>query len=248
MEIYLELYQQKRLTNKSEYEKWIAKDSDNDQGYYALSEFRFKKPIPEKFIKGYMSKNSLKESPENIPQQPLGLDIKAFSDLKRFKNVRVEEFPLMYKQDEHGYFFAIEIDGENAAFLKAKETNLYGKNSIEIERTYTLKKYRNKGLMTALYYTLAIQGFNIISDKLLSPESRSIWKKLVSKFKTSCFILNTKTKELSSLKPEYIGIENENEVFIFTRDKRSENNDIVREHFIFIDRKLYNDLEISLDI
>lgn len=48
--------EKKRLTNKSEYEKWISKNKDNDQGYYALSEFRFNKPVPAKFIVGYMSK------------------------------------------------------------------------------------------------------------------------------------------------------------------------------------------------
>ena len=46
--------EKEHLTNKEKYAKF---GSDNDPGYYALTEFRFRKMIPSKFIKGYMIKN-----------------------------------------------------------------------------------------------------------------------------------------------------------------------------------------------
>lgn len=76
--------EKEQLTNKEKYLKWSKQNPGNDQQYYALTEFRFRTKIPSKFIKGYMIKNNLKESPDNIPQQPFGLDLKAFSDLQKF--------------------------------------------------------------------------------------------------------------------------------------------------------------------
>jgi len=47
----------KRLTDKSEYDKW-QKDNgkDRDHEYYQTSEFRVKHPVPAHFITGYMHK------------------------------------------------------------------------------------------------------------------------------------------------------------------------------------------------
>lgn len=153
----------------------------------------------------------------------------------------------MFKHNEFGYFFAVNVNGENVAFLKAAKSNLYGTNAIQIERTYTFKKYRGMGIMTALYNTLANQGFIVISDTQLSPESRSIWKKLATQWKRSCLVLNIKTLEIKPLDASYVGTEDENEVFVLTRNKRTENNDVVREYRIFIDNGLYEDLGINLE-
>lgn len=48
--------EKERLTNKEKYLEWSKEHKDNDQQYYALTEFRFKKHIPNKYINGYMIK------------------------------------------------------------------------------------------------------------------------------------------------------------------------------------------------
>jgi hypothetical protein len=182
-----------------------------------------------------------------VPQQPThGLDLTKFDNAKQFKKAKVETFPLLYNQDGDDYFFTIEINGEKAAFMKAEKITDMAGDVLMVKRTYVMPKFRNKGLMTALYRTLHNQRFSIISDRELSPESISIWKKLKQHYKIG--VLDRDTAEIRSVEDgdfDPKGEELEKDHFILEKMSRSDNgwgpsldNFVVEELNIFIKHDL----------
>jgi hypothetical protein len=171
-------------------------------------------------------------------QQSSGLDLSKFNNLKRFKKAKVEKYPLLYKKSGETYFFALELDDKLRVFLVAKEISDI-KNAIMIKRSFVDNSYRNQGLMTALYNTLNNQGFTLISDRELSPESLSIWKRLKSIHPVK--VINRDTKEIRDLsKDDFLPNSDERELDHFILEERRwgplKNNDLVEELNIFIKR------------
>jgi hypothetical protein len=100
-----------------------------------------------------------------------------FDCATQFRKAKVEQYPLLCNEVGDSYFFVVQVNGENAAYMKAvKLDDIEG--GIIIKQTWAPLKFRNRGLMTALYLTLHNQGFVLVSDSQLSPESISIWKNL----------------------------------------------------------------------
>jgi hypothetical protein len=114
-----------------------------------------------------------------VPQQSThGFDLEKFKNAKPFKQAKVESYPLLFNNEGDDYFFTFKIDDENAAYMKAVHITDMSGEVFMVKRTFVVPKFRNKGLMTALYQTLHNQHIVLISDSELSPESISIWKKL----------------------------------------------------------------------
>lgn len=126
------------------------------------------------------------------PQQAThGLDLTKFDKAVQFKKAKVETFPLLCHQEGDDHFFTFEVDDMKAVFMKAVKISDMPGNVLMVKRTYTVPKYRGKGLMTALYHTLHNQRFTVISDRELSPESIIIWKKLKQHGKVGVIDRNT---------------------------------------------------------
>jgi hypothetical protein len=169
-------------------------------------------------------------------QQSSGLDHSEFKNLERFKKAKVEKYPLLFKKVGDTYFFALELDDKLRAFLVAEEISDI-KNAIMIKRTFVTRSYRNLGLMTALYNTLNNQGFTLISDRELSPESISIWKKLKTIHPVK--VINRDTKEIRNLvADDFSPKSHERESDHFILEERAwgptRDNDLVEELNIFI--------------
>jgi hypothetical protein len=132
-----------------------------------------------------------------IPQQVMhGFDLKKWDDAKQFKSAKVEKYPLHANVEGDDYFFCM-IDSdtqEKIAFMKAIKIDGFS-SALIIKRTWVEPEYKNKGLMTALYNTLHNQGFSLISDNQVSPESLSIWRKLHNQFGKSVKMIDADTHE-----------------------------------------------------
>jgi hypothetical protein len=131
---------------------------------------------------------------KKLPQQAThGLDLCKWDQAVQFKSAKVEKYPLFANIEGDDYFFCmIDPDTlEKMAYLKALKIDDLSKQAFLIQRTWMEPKYRNMGLMTALYRTLHNQGYSLLSDAELSPESLSIWKT----FRPNTKILDIKTKD-----------------------------------------------------
>jgi predicted GNAT family acetyltransferase len=172
-----------------------------------------------------------------IPSQDHGIkDLTIFDEVVRFKHASVEKYPLLFKQDGDQYFFSIEIDNVKVAFLIAEKlSDFTDKETIMILRTYVVPEFRNKGLMTALYNTLRNQRFRIVSDLHLTPESMSVWKKLISGLGAE--IIDKKTRKTRKAKLQDLSIDDASKLLMLecsSLEKPFLNNDIIEEQKIFI--------------
>jgi GNAT superfamily N-acetyltransferase len=118
-----------------------------------------------------------------IPKQPDDnpFDLDVLVHLRPYKNANVEGNKLLFTQHGDDLFFVIRVGEEAVAFAKATSIS-EPREALVINRTYVVPAWRNKGYMTALYRTLRGNGNVIISDIDLSPESISIWKKLLARY------------------------------------------------------------------
>lgn len=135
-----------------------------------------------------------------------GIDLTKFKNFKHIGNL--DGFSIM-KSDIVDYLVAIKLmdNNKDVCYFIGIE---FGHN-IQIKRTWTFEEYRNKGIMTKLYKKVFMDlDYNLISDSELSPESKSIWTKIIALFPHNIFLT---TKELKSFKP----ITNINDYF--TADK-----------------------------
>lgn len=155
-----------------------------------------------------MKLNEIKKIPKQSDDNPF--DISAIGKLERYKNANVEGNELLFSQHGDEFFFIVKVDGIMVAFLKATEVKEPVK-ALQINRTFVIPSFRNKGYITALYRTLRGNGNKIISDIELSPESLSVWKKLSSYY--SINVIDAKTgKELRKISDaDFIKPNNENE-------------------------------------
>lgn len=114
-----------------------------------------------------------------ISQNQHGIkDMSVFDGAVQFNHACVEKYPLLYVGTNTAYYFCIEVDNTKVAYLIAAKSTYSGKPCLNIKRTWVLPEYRNRGFMKALYNTLHNQGFVLLSDESLSPESISIWRAL----------------------------------------------------------------------
>lgn len=123
----------------------------------------------------------LEEQTFDMPDQPDSghKNIKVFDNAVQFKTASVENYPLLFIEDANSYSFCIkDIDSALIGFLIAEKNTLNSKAALIISRTWVESKYRNQGFMTAIYNTLHNQGFTLISDNLLAPNSIKLWKEL----------------------------------------------------------------------
>lgn len=130
----------------------------------------------------------------HIPKQSANnpFDLKILSDLKPYKNANVEGNQLLFTKHGDELFFVIQVGTEMVAFAKATEI-LEPFKALVMNRTFVVPNWRNKGYMTALYRTLRGNGNVIISDVDLSPESISIWKKLLARYTVHIIDANSGT-------------------------------------------------------
>jgi hypothetical protein len=171
-----------------------------------------------------------------------GFDLKKWDDTKQFKSAKVEKYPLYANIEGDDYFFCIvDPDSqEKMAFMKAIKVDGFN-SALIIKRTWVESAYKNKGLMTALYNTLHNQGFSLISDSSVSPESLSIWKKLHSQFGKSVKIINADTHETREITDDLINHrQDEKEHFFFEGyhgafGVHHTDNFTLNEYSIFID-------------
>lgn len=126
-----------------------------------------------------MKINEVKLLPKQGNHNPF--DPLVLTDLKPYKNANVEGHELLFSKHGNELFFVVCCGNERVAFAKAVQIEV-PINALVIKRTFVIPHMRNKGYMTALYRTLRGNGNVIISDTDLSPESISIWKKLISHF------------------------------------------------------------------
>lgn len=111
-------------------------------------------------------------------------DISVLTDLQPYKNANVEGAALLFARYGRQLFFVVLHDGVQIAFAKATQIKK-PITALVINRTFVVPSMQNKGWITALYRTLRGAGNVIISDIELSPESISVWKKLIAHFSVS---------------------------------------------------------------
>lgn len=166
-----------------------------------------------------------------IPNQiEHGFDISKFDKAVQFKKVKVESYPLLAYIEGNDYFFVIITkEQEKIAFFKAIkiEEKINSREAFIIKRTWVVPKFRNKGIATAFYKTLHNQGFTIISDLELSPESISIWKK----FGSEMINRDTKEKRPSTPKDPWHFIY---EGYRGFKGEHSPDNFVIEDYHIFI--------------
>lgn len=130
-----------------------------------------------------------------VPQQPSHgfANMSKFDNAVQFRQAKVEKYPLLAFIENDNYYFCLEdLDTKQKfAYLVAFNVDGFQKPTLIIKRTWVHQSHRNKGFMTALYNTLHQQGFSIISDIELSPESLKIW----SKVNPDVQIINSRTQE-----------------------------------------------------
>ena len=172
-----------------------------------------------------------------IPSQDHGIkDFSVFDKVIRYKNSSVEKYPLLFNKVNDNFYFCFEVEGIKTAFMVVEKlTDFTDKETITVQKTYVLPKFRNKGLITALYNTLRNQGFRIVSDLHLTPESRSVWKKLITNFGAELINKNTGERFKASIQD----LEKDNEEILLVMEhlglnKPYVNNDIVEELNLFI--------------
>lgn len=106
---------------------------------------------------------------------------------KNFKKIGVlNEFDIE-KSDliEFKVCYKLTLDDADIFYFVGIE---FDKN-IQIQRTWMDKEYRNQGIATKFYKKLyLVYDFTLISDKQLSPESKSIWEKLFELYPNRIFL------------------------------------------------------------
>lgn len=120
------------------------------------------------------------------PQQPTsGFSLSNFN-IEGAKFVgTAENFPIYHidSVDSKEEMYALKEKKEEKNFI-SMVIGITGswfntKTAFFIQRTYTDRKFRNRGLMTALYYALYTKlKLILVSDFEQSPETITIWKKL----------------------------------------------------------------------
>jgi hypothetical protein len=97
----------------------------------------------------------------------------------------VEGFPLYALQIDNDIVFAIKTNQDELLSILVgsivTDFPIKTKKTIRIHRSWTPEPFRNKGYSTALYDGLPRCGYRLVSDLQLSPESISVWKKLMTK-------------------------------------------------------------------
>ncbi|MGI0075936.1 MAG: GNAT family N-acetyltransferase [Nitrosopumilaceae archaeon] len=119
--------------------------------------------------------------------------------------------------------YALKKDNKFVTFIMGKWNVLEGSHALYIERTVTLPRYRNKGLITALYKGLYVElKYKLVSDNEMSPESISVWKKLSKVLPVKVF--NTETKKTTDMKTtpddQIFGMEQEYENIRLVLEKK----------------------------
>jgi GNAT superfamily N-acetyltransferase len=180
-----------------------------------------------------------------VPSQPHhAIDIKKFT-LTRFRTARVEHMELHADKVDDEYLFAVLGDeGEYIAYAHALDImdGPGGRPTIQIRRTWVQPDRRGMGVMTALYNTLSNQGFVIISDSELSPESIAIWKKL--RTYNTVKLLNNKTLEIESYDDKVFNDDQDDPVYHLILESKVYggwfgkilNNDRVQELHLYLDQ------------
>ena len=129
-----------------------------------------------------------------VAQQPNhGINFDRFKNLKQIGTL--DSFKIFESNAlEHTVLFTVRDEDKDICHLVAlKFKNAFGE-CLQFKRTWMNHEYRNKGIMTKLYKKLYQSfNYNILSDTELSPESTSIWKKLLTLFKGNVFLLNIST-------------------------------------------------------
>lgn len=135
-----------------------------------------------------------------------------FPELQPFRTAKVETYPLWFAKKSEVILFSIKDGDVVIASIVAREITGFGdsRETIQIQRTWTDPRYRNKGFMTAMYNTLGNQGFRVISDLQLSPQSLAVWRKLGSRVKMFNFL----TKQVEPISQE-IWNEPENKAHLY---------------------------------
>lgn len=172
-----------------------------------------------------------------IPDQHHGIiDFTMFDHAKQFKQAKVINYPLLLNQDGLHYYFCIEINNIKVAFIIAEKlTDFVDKETITIQRTYTIPKYQGQGLMTSMYRTIRNQGIRIISDVFLTSKAKSVWRKLIDMVGVD--ILNRKTGEKRTATVDDLKINDPNILLIFEIQNFETpylNNNILQEMNVFI--------------
>ena len=144
-------------------------------------------------------------------------DMSIFNNAVQFKHACVEKYPLLYTEASNSYHFCIEDNGTKIAFIIAEKNTFAEQPCIIIQRTWVETKYRNLGFMKAMYNTLHNQGFVVLSDISLTPESLSIWKALAHR--DLARIIDTNTEEIRKIEPEDYTIQNNHTRFILEANK-----------------------------
>jgi len=108
-------------------------------------------------------------------------------------SIRSEQEMYALKENKNSNEFISMIIGTSGKWLN-------NKSAFFIQRTYTTNQFRNRGLMTSLYYALYIKlKMILVSDFEQSPETVSIWKKIA---------LSLPVKVLDTRNPQDIKLHN----------------------------------------
>lgn len=116
-------------------------------------------------------------------------DIENAKQLTTAENIPL--YGLMHLKDSNVHAYALKVGNAFVSIIIGKWGVLDGP-ALYIRRTYTLPKYRNKGLITALYIALHRRlKYKMVSDFEQSPETIAVWKKLTKILPVK--VVNTKT-------------------------------------------------------
>lgn len=165
-------------------------------------------------------------------------ELSIFDNVVQFGNMHVEKYPLLYVATPDAYYFCIEEDDKNIAFVIAEKNVFNNKNCLIIRRTWVEPLYRNKGFMKAIYNTLHNCGFVLLSDIELSPESISIWKALAASRNVK--IIDTSTEEIRDIVPtDYTKNDNKTQFILEKRNTKFSTNlsGVLSEHQYFINNR-----------
>lgn len=148
-----------------------------------------------------LSEIDLSEMGEKIPSQTNhGIELSSFKNFERYGVLYVNEnlkflilksepivntFCYKLTQSDEDIFYFIAIEWEN---------------NLQVKRTWMKKTFRNKGIATQFYKKLFQDGFNLISDFELSPESVSIWKQLLTQYPNSIYLTTNELSEFTPMK------------------------------------------------
>ena len=108
-------------------------------------------------------------------------------------------------------------------------------NNIQIKRTWINPEYRNKNIATQFYRKMFKDfNFNLISDFELSPESISIWKKLISQYPNNVHLTNSSLEDLGILKNIDEYFKNQNYLIMLVNSKNVDENRIPKFNNSFL--------------